>query len=225
MLDPNWTLVPAVATPTRLEDAVSAAVEAWPVAVAEPRTAPGVACSLAHWALESGNFGMHAGKPADPPTMFCFNVGNTRPARGEHVTVCQYRCNEIGPDGRPVWYSPPADQSTFRAFDSLLAGMVAQYRFVGRPQSRYAPAWKRALAGDPAGFVRELKARGYFTGALPPYERAVVSIYARLLPIAVAALEYGGRGITDEDRAHVGELVALTLAESRRGAAPPEKQA
>jgi hypothetical protein len=51
-----------------------------------------------------------------------------------------------------------------------------------------APNWKPALAfalaGDAAGYVRAIKARNYFTAALDPYLRSVVSIAARVLPVA-----------------------------------------
>ena len=205
-------LVPAVATPALLEDAVVAFVEAWPMVIPDPITAEAIGVAVAHCALECGNFGYQAGKPSDPPTCYCNNIGNTRAAIGEDCNVCQYPGSEII-GGKVVRFKPPDALSTFRAFDTLADGVAAQLLFLSR-RTRYAQAWLRLLAGDPAGFVRQLKAHGYFTGSEAPYERAVVSIFSRVVPIAARIIAGQHHGITDEDRVHVSDMVLLTLSQT-----------
>jgi hypothetical protein len=46
---------------------------------------------------------------------------------------------------------------------------------------RYAEAWKRLLAGDAVGYVRNLKVRGYFTAEEAPYTKGVVSLQREFL--------------------------------------------
>ena len=216
-LPANWTLVPAVATPHQLEDAVHAFVEAMPHVigtVTDEELARAVSVAVGHCALECGNFGMklEGGEwtPSNPPTLLNENLGNTRPGQHEVCEVTHYRCNElIG--GKVVWYTPPQDESTFRSFRRFALGVLAQLLFLGRPESRYHQAWLRLLAGDPAGFVQQLKLHGYMTGDEGPYERAVVSIFGRVLPIARRVIAGEHHGVTDEDREHVADQVALSL--------------
>lgn len=216
-LPANWTLVPSVSTPQLLEDAVTAFAVAWPRVIYEPLTAQGVGVAVAHCALECGNFGYRSGKPADPPTLYNNNLGNTRAAQGEDCNVCQYPGNEII-GGKVVRFKPPDPLSTFRAFDTFADGVAAQLDFLGRPQSRYHQAWLRLLVGDPAGFVQQLKAHGYFTGDEAPYEKAVVSIFSRVVPIAARVIDGQHHAVTDEDREHVAGLVALTSWQSAEDA-------
>lgn len=216
-------MVPAVPTPLLLEDAVQGFADAWPRALTAPCSPEALSVLVAQSALETGNWSMDqtAGTPKDPPTLFNYNMGNTRPAVGEDCDVCQYPGNEII-GGKVVRFKPPDPLSTFRSFPTLADGCAAQLTFLARPTSRYAQAWLRLLAGDPAGFVQQLKDHGYFTGSEAPYEKAVSSIFLRVLPIARRVLEGEHHGVTDEDRAHVAELVALTLSESTRDTQPPD---
>lgn len=205
-------LVPAIPTPYLTEDAVGAFVEAWPRVITAPRTPAAIGVAAAHCALESGNFGYKNGRPATPPTLYCNNLGNTRPAAGEDCEVCQYPGNEVI-GGKVVRFAPPDPLSTFRAFHTFADGVAAQLLFLSK-RTRYAQAWLRLLAGDPAGFVQELKAHGYFTGPEAPYEHAVVSLTAKLSQIAARIIDGEHHGVTDADRLHVDELVALTSAQS-----------
>jgi hypothetical protein len=216
-------MVPAAPTPYALDDAIPAFVAAWALAIESPRVDdPGsdraIAVAIAHCCLECGNFGYRNGKPADPPTCYCNNIGNTRAAAGEDCDVCQYPGNEII-GGKVVWFKPPDPLSTFRAFPTLADGIAAQLRFIShwdpKHDPHYAAAWRACVAGDPATYVRELKAGGYFTGDETPYERAVVSIFARVLPAVQRAIAGQPHGITDEDREHVSQLVAATLDAQR----------
>jgi hypothetical protein len=211
-------MVPAVPTSLSLENAVTVFADAWARITASKLTPEALAVTVTHCALESGNF--NAPRPGEDPEhhverCFCNNYGNTRAATGEDCDVCQYRCNEII-GGKVVWYDPPAPQSTFRAFAEPSDGAAAQLSFLAH-STRYAQAWLRLLAGDPAGYVECLKRAGYFTGAIGPYETAVLSIFRRILPIAERVIAGQPHGVTDEDRAHVSDLVALTLANSALG--------
>lgn len=209
-------MVKTVPTPLLLEDAIHGFATAWPRVLSAPCSPEALSVLVAQSALETGNWSMdqltHLEK--EPPTLFNYNLGNTRPAAGEDCDTCQYPGNEII-DGKVVKFAPPDPLSTFRSFQTLADGCAAQITFLAN-RNRYAQAWLRLLAGDPVGFVQQLKDHGYFSGDEAPYERAVRSIFLRVLPIARRVLEGEHHGVTDEDRAHVGELVALSLAEQGR---------
>lgn len=84
------------------------------------------------------------------------------------------------------WSVPPAEpQCRMRAYLDLEA---AEDEKLGEffQEERWRPAFECALAGDPAGYVRAIKAEGYFTAELGPYERAVVSLTATYRPVAIA---------------------------------------
>jgi hypothetical protein len=78
---------------------------------------------------------------------------------------------------------PPAHpQCRMRAFKTLADGVADKIAFLN--WDRYKSAKAAALTGDPSLYVRACKAAGYFTAALEPYERAVVSLFKTYLPIA-----------------------------------------
>ncbi len=90
-------------------------------------------------------------------------------------------------DGRRVcyfWARHP--QTRFRAWASLEAGAVGWLEKLG---GRYRDALMLAVGGDVAGYVRGIKARGYFTDELGPYLAKVRQHYETYLPVARAALQ------------------------------------
>lgn len=209
-------LVPAVPTPLLLDDAVQGFADAWPVATADPCSPEALSVMVAKSALETWNFGLDqtTKKPHEPPSIYNNNLGNERPGSDYDGDVCQYPGNEII-GGKVVAFKPPGPLSTFRSFRTLAEGCVGSIRFLAH-STRYHQAWLRLLAGDPSGYVQAAKAAGYFTGALEPYEKAVRSIFLKVLPIARRVLAGEHHGITEEDRAHVHELVMTSLAEQGR---------
>lgn len=107
-----------------------------------------------------------------------------------------FKCNEVI-GGKVKWFSPTTGgfscppghpQTRFRAYadtdetraraepPALYRGTKEYVAFIGRPTSRYHSAWLRALAGDAAGYVHELKRHGYFTADEQRYKRGVVSL-------------------------------------------------
>jgi hypothetical protein len=209
-------MVPAVPTPLLLEDAVHGFADAWPMGTDDPCSPEALAVMVAKSALETWNFGMDQATktPHDPPSIYNNNLGNERPGKDYDGDVCQYPCNEVI-NGKVIWFKPPQPESTFRSFSNLADGCVGSIRFLAH-SVKYHQAWLRMLAGDPVGYVQCAKAAGYFTGAEEPYVKAVRSIFLKALPICRRVLEGEHHGITDEDRAHVGELVMLSLAEQGR---------
>lgn len=151
-----------------------------------------VAVLYAHSALENGNWSS------------CWNNNPANIKAGEKYDgfyTC-IRLNELI-DGVYVWFSPAGEerpkgnvikthdvppghpQTRMRAYATLTQGIEDKIRFLSTP--RWRPALDLALKGDPSGYVRAIKALGYFTARLEPYERAVVSLTAKYLPVAKGA--------------------------------------
>lgn len=87
------------------------------------------------------------------------------------------------PDGHP--------QTRMRAFRNLGDGVRDKIRFLNEPNWR--PALAHALTGNAGAYVKAIKALGYFTSDVEKYMRAVVSLTAKLLPVA--------RGVAEETEA------------------------
>jgi hypothetical protein len=81
-----------------------------------------------------------------------------------------------GTVARPVKYDVPPGhpQTRFRAYANRFDGAFEYVDFVNN--GRYAQAWLSLLAGDAAGFVHNLKLKGYFTALEAPYLAGVVSM-------------------------------------------------
>lgn len=196
------TLVPAVRTPLTLEQALAALADALSAFMQlDPPPRP-LSILTAHSALETGHWA----------SMWNNNWGNVKMPPTADGTYTQFRCNEVI-GGKVMWFDPPHPQCNFRAFATASEGAIEQVRFLAE-RPRYAEAWRRCLAGDPAGFVRALHAAGYFTAALEPYERAVVSLTNNIEPVARRILESEHHGLDDAERARISGLVALTLSNS-----------
>jgi hypothetical protein len=153
-----------------------------------------LALALAKTALETGNW----------KKMWCFNWGNLKSSQTQPGMWTAFPCGEelktgswtFTPAGvetcvggpskgtvrQPVVYSgPPSDdwhpQTRFRAFANEFDG-VDQY-CAAIELGRYAPAWKRLLAGDAVGYVHELKRLGYMTASETQYRDTVVRLAAQ----------------------------------------------
>jgi hypothetical protein len=77
---------------------------------------------------------------------------------------------------KPVAFDVPPGhpQTRFRAYANRFDGAFEYVEFV--KGGRYASAWLALLAGDAAGYVHQLKLKGYFTAAEAPYTAGVVSL-------------------------------------------------
>ena len=199
------TLVPDKLTPLTLEQACEAFADGYSLALLEDPLPACLAVLVAHSALETGNW----------KSMHCNNAGNVKASSTWSGDYCMFRCNEVI-GGKVVWFDPPHPQTWFRAFPTAATGMAEQVRFLSM-RSRYAQAWLRAKAGDPEGFVRELAKAGYFTAAVEPYVRAVVSLTVKILPVATRVVAQEHHGVDDALREHVEGLAMLTLDQQRRG--------
>jgi hypothetical protein len=73
--------------------------------------------------------------------------------------------------GQKVVLQPGDPGRLFRSYDSLEDGFESHLAFL---KKRYAPAWENVVDGDPRAFVRELKARGYFTADEEAYANLLV---------------------------------------------------
>lgn len=79
-----------------------------------------------------------------------------------------------------VWFYPDNPACRFRAFETLDEGTLDHLQILSK---RFASAWPFILSGDPVAFVRHLKAQGYFTAAIEPYQKAVVQLYQQFLKL------------------------------------------
>lgn len=135
---------------------------------------PAICVLMAQIALETGRG--HAAH--------CANWGNVKCSDTYEGHFTTFRCNEII-GGKVEWFSPTTGgfenppghpQTRFRAYLDEAKGSLEYVAFIARPTSRYHSAWLKALAGDPAGYVHELKRHGYFTADEARYRRGVVSL-------------------------------------------------
>ena len=132
-----------------------------------------------------------------------FNFGNAKSVEGDNFDYTFFSCNEDLPiqlalkleaastpeapckitQSYPqenldtIWFYPDHPGCRFRAFANITTGMEA---YLAMLMKRFAKAWPAAEKGDPRGFVQALKAEGYFTAPLGPYETSVVEIFEEL---------------------------------------------
>lgn len=104
-----------------------------------------------------------------------------------------------GSDYAEIWFYPKHPGCRFRAYRqevedgavdetaSFLLGMLDYLRLL---RSTYLSSWDFVKNGDPEGFVRALKAKGYFTAPLDSYLQGVVSLFKEFskLPLDFSGL-------------------------------------
>lgn len=190
--------VPVVSTPASELDLLRGIRDGYVILIGEMPSRDCLAGLSAQVALETGRL------------KFCnnHNLGNEK---GNHLDFfTAYRCNEQlkdgwhwywpesevkgGYNGHPIgqkYTVPPAHpQTRFVANTSLAHGVARHLRLIRK--TRYMRAFIAFQQGQPSLAVRELKAGGYFTADLAPYEKAVIGL----------TLEYGRvldrEGILDE---------------------------
>jgi hypothetical protein len=97
------------------------------------------------------------------------NLGNFKSVPGDGRDWVVFQTWERNAQGAKV-----AMQARFRAYPSLEAGATD---YLASLKTRYGNAWPFVEAGDPAGFVHALKARGYFTDIESTYAADVVRAF------------------------------------------------
>jgi len=203
------TLVTDKLTPLELEDAIRAFADGWSIATKTDPKPQQLAVLVAHTILECG-YGYKS--------LHWYNFGNEKASSSYRGKYCMYRCSEIDEHGHEIWYDPPHPTTWFRAFEPAAEGASEHVNFLacdsdGDGKNIYAQAWNMCLACDADGFVRAMKRAGYFTGNVDAYARATVSISAKIESACAKILNDEHHGITDEDRSHVEQQVAMWLSE------------
>lgn len=220
-------LVPARITKLTIDEGIRAFADGWSLALRWEPKARQLATVVAHTILENGH---------EFEELHEYAFGNVKWTPDWAGLYCKYKCNEVMADGTVRWFDPGTEEKPgpdinnpacwFRAFASAAEGAAEHLRFLavdtdGDGKNKWERAWNFVLAGDPDGFVRALKAARYFTGPVDSYSRAVVSITNKIAPACDRILNAEHHGITDADREHVSQQVAMFLSEQRGAFAEP----
>lgn len=151
-----------------------------------------LALALAKTALETGRW----------TQIWNANWGNVKASDGHVGMFTCITLNEVLPGRGTVWFAPEGEltaapsrggklvgtpipvpdghpQTRMRAHANEFDGVDCYVDFVAN--GRYAEAWKMLLAGDAAGYVHQLKARGYFTADEATYAKGVISLQREFL--------------------------------------------
>lgn len=207
--------LPAIRTPVDVEELALAFCSAYRQLTQLAPSRDTILVLLSQSALETGRW----------KSCMCFNLGNIKSRDGDGRSFTYFRCNEVV-NGKVVWFDKPSPVARFRAFHTLTEGAVDHIGFLAKSQ-RYAKAWSAAVEGDPAKFVDELKAAGYFTADLWPYKHSVCNIFAQFKAQLQFEVPPAAPVIDDELRARILHLVDMTSADAteefRRGTALPDE--
>jgi hypothetical protein len=122
----------------------------------------------AQWAHETGR----------GASMFNYNFGGIKGAGPSGLSVAQRTHEGFGASERTI-------VDRFRAYRTAEEGATD---YVHLLRARFPEALEAARQGDPVGFVRALKSRGYFTGDEAAYTRSVASLSGVELPSHAAPL-------------------------------------
>jgi len=143
---------------TRLtpQQAATALDRAYRTRFGEAPRAETVAILTAQWAHETGR----------GESMFNYNFGGIKGRGPSGMSVVQRTREGFGASERVI-------EDRFRAYASAEEGALD---YLSLLDTRYGEALDAARSGDPAGFVRGLKARGYFTGHEGSYIASVSSL-------------------------------------------------
>lgn len=155
-------------TPTVIEwrDAI---LEAWS---STPFALPSIAALSVLW-------GQFALETARGKACFNWNLGNIKSVEGDGRDWCVLHTFEFI-NGQRVEMD-----DRFRSFPTLLEGARDYLAFLSR--ASYADPWSFVLAGDPEGFARALKRKGYYTASAEDYARGLKSLATEFTRISDAA--------------------------------------
>jgi flagellar protein FlgJ len=199
------TLVRATRTPLSGEQAASALRGAWTELRGEPPREETLSILVGQWAHETGR----------GASMLNYNFGGLK-GTGPSGASAAYTTREGWGEGAT------RGVARFRAYGSAEEGARDYVSLLVR---RYPDAVNAAEQGDAPGFVRALKARGYFTDNEAAYSKSVQSLAALASRAGFDALGAGAasdaRPAPDPDLAPA--LAAATLPDFAAGppGAPP----
>ncbi len=184
----NAVYVDPVLTPLTFEEAAACMRQGIHVATGELPSVEALSLALAKTALETGRW----------KSMWNYGFGNIKAGDNYHGMFTCISLNEVI-GGRTIWFAPGGQlnhkggevtglawavppghpQTRMRAYANGFDGAQEYVTFVA--SGRYGEAWARLLQGDAAGYVRELKRKGYFTADEATYRRGVERIHAEFL--------------------------------------------
>lgn len=183
---------------TRLtgSQAAEALASAWEDRVGSPPSERTLSILVAHWAHETGR----------GESMLNYNFGGIK-GTGPSGLSAAYRTRE-GFGEHEVRIT-----DRFRAYTSAEEGARDYVDLLVR---RYDEAVQRAANEDPEGFVRSLRAKGYFTGEEQAYVRSVMSLANQALARGFDAI-----GASPAEPAAATELARNGASTATLGARPP----
>jgi hypothetical protein len=103
-----------------------------------------------------------------------YNYGNIKKNLDYSPNWTSYDAGEYL-DGKHSMFYQYHPQTHFAAWKSPLEGALGYLNFL-KTRKRYASAWVELGEGDAVGYVKELKAGGYFTAPLDYYTKVVVRL-------------------------------------------------
>lgn len=166
------TRVRPTRTPLSAEQASEALSHAWTRTFGEPPNKATLAILTAQWSHETGR----------GESMFNYNFGGIKGTGPSGLTVAQRTREGWGATSETI-------VDNFRAYQTPEEGALDYIALLNR---RYGGALDAAREGDPEGFVRELKQRGYFTGNEQLYGRSIARLAQQALDQGVGLLGAGG---------------------------------
>jgi hypothetical protein len=143
-------------TPLSFSEASQAIRRGWTEVFGEPPSRPTLSILTAQWAHETGR----------GSRMYNNNFGGIKGVGPSGLTVACRTREGSGTNERTL-------TDHFRAYRTPEEGATDYVRVLA---SRYRPALESAKSGDPEGFVRALKSRGYFTGDEAAYTASVARL-------------------------------------------------
>jgi hypothetical protein len=168
---------------TRLsgQQAATALEQAWVEVTGKPARKETIAVLTAQWAHETGH----------GASMYNYNFGGIKGRGPSGLTVHLKTREGWGQSERRI-------VDGFRAYRTASEGAVDYVKLL---TTRYKTAVVAAEQGDAAGFVKGLKARGYFTGNESAYVRSVDRLTQNALAGGFSSLGKGGNLPSDVVRA------------------------
>jgi len=157
---PTAKRVEATRTPLSSTEASDAIARAFESLTGIPLDGPAKSILTAQWAHETGH----------GASMYNFNFGGIKGVGPSGLTVSQRTKEGYGANEHRI-----TDQ--FRAYNTIEEGATDYAKLL---LTRYGDAVNAARAGDPQGFVRGLRQKGYFTGDPTAYERSITTIANQL---------------------------------------------
>ena len=188
----------AKATPVTFMKLAAALEKSWRKRLGKKPSKKSLAVLLAQSALETGHW----------KYSYCYNLGNAKAGSSWDGDYCFYPADEIVsqsqaaqayatrqartdgkaghdvelkqlPSGKvQVTLHPDHPWCRFRAFATLQAGADD---YLGLLHQRFVKAWPFVEAGDPEGFVTQLRELGYFTASLERYLPPVLKLFDKYL--------------------------------------------